>query len=183
MTRNKIIKLFSVILIAVNFVSCSHNTKKVEAVNNKALAVVVSGCIAKNKNSKKPISCTATWKNSAEESFSVYGNMDAVFVKPGCYEFVRYEFIRSLYQKFPDAISIFNKLEVHAGDVLYIGQLNADFTQTRQVLSALSFSEDSELAKTYLSKKYPSLTNKMKYVKIEFSPIAQSVKNFCKLRF
>lgn len=122
------------------------------------VAAVIGGCTdyygdyslffkVKHKNP-----CSMTWEDNAGNQFVVNGHMSINFIKPGEYDFVRYNGVRSRYQKFPKAMSIFNKITIKKGEVVYIGNLNVDRYEKRSVFNSLDFLDDQPAAKKYLEK-------------------------------
>ncbi|MFQ3307635.1 MAG: hypothetical protein ACI8ZF_000895 [Candidatus Midichloriaceae bacterium] len=177
------------------FVSCTHNeSQKIDFWENNDVAAVISGCTTHIKSPEKAKTCKTSWKNDTGDIFVINKPMDVKFVKPGTYEFVGYDYnytpkrnlggfifsgdpTKKRYQKFSDSISLFTKFTVKAKDVVYIGNLNADFRENKNIITAFELSYEAETAKNYLQKKYPSLVERMQVKKVFFSPQAGAIKN------
>jgi hypothetical protein len=184
------IRLLRVLLLTIccNYLtSCTHVDTKgdnIEALKQKKVAAVISGCTSDHNAEilffdRAKGKCTATWEGSDGRIFHINGYMDIAFVEPGAYEFVQYNKGKNFsYEKYPEAIAIFNKLILKGGEVAYIGHLNVDVTKTRHALKAMSVVEKTSLAKKYLEETYPELTNKMHYTPITFTPAAEESKKF-----
>lgn len=182
---NITIRLFIIFILS----SCSHIHNKndnISSVENKTKAAVISGCsydyLSKfivTADSKQP--CITTWKNiETGDQFSTSGYDSINFIAPGIYEFIGYKSKltnRSSYTKRPKALSVFSKLNIKGGDVVYIGHLNVNSKKTVSVLDSMSFYQNKEEAIKYLQSVYPTLVNKINYTPITFSKEAQMVKD------
>ena len=178
--------LLVVILLCGHLVSCtdvSVREDNIKALKKGRVAAIVSGCTSSYNNSalffeyKHERKCVSTWSNSYGETFYINGNTDIAFVNPGAYEFVGYETPKAFsYVKYPDTMSIFNKLNLKGGEIAYIGHLNVNLTKTKHVTTAMSFVKNKSLAQEYLKSIDPSLLNKMKYVPMSLTKSAQQSK-------
>lgn len=186
MSQNNFIKNSLVILATFMLTSCV-NTKalnNLQQLQSGTVAGVVSGCTyiyeIDSWFEKEAIrKCLSTWQDEKGDRFSIDGHSGISFIKPGTYEFVALDAqapLYSTYKKHNGAISVFKKLSVKGGEVIYIGHLNVDARNTKQLLKSMTFSDKSELANTYLQKQYPTLVDKMQVSLVTFSTEAEMVK-------
>ncbi len=167
--------------------SCAHSNDKnsnILSIENESMAAIVSGCtydyqtkFITTVDSRQE--CIATWKNIDNgDVFYIKGYNNIRFVKPGIYEFISYKSKppqKSSYTKRPNALSIFSKVNINAGEVLYIGNLNVNSKKSVHVLESMSFSYNQDIAKEYLNSLYPELVDRMKIYPITLSSEAEFV--------
>ena len=148
------------------------------------MAAIVSGCTYDYQSKfittvDSRQECIATWKNIDNgDVFYIKGYNNIRFVKPGIYEFVAYKSKppqKSSYTKRPNALSIFSKLTIKAGEVLYIGNLNVNSKKSIHVIESMSFSYNQDVTKEYLNSIYPELIDRMKVYPITLSSEAEFV--------
>lgn len=176
------IKICFIALSAMCLFSCAYN-KDMQAFENGKKAVVVGGCsfqyTTRLFETDKKSGCEATWENNQGDRFSINKEIDIAFVNPGTYEFVGYKSNtspRASYRKYPGSISVFSKISIQSGEVIYLGNLDIDSRHTRHLLKAITLSQDLDQARIYMKAHYPTLADKMRPALITFSKKAEEVK-------
>lgn len=154
-----------------------------QAFENGEKAVMVGGCsfqyTTRLFETDKKSSCEASWENSQGETFSIGKEIDIAFVNPGTYEFVGFKSKNAplvIYRKYPGSISVFSKISIQSGEVIYLGNLDIDSRHTRDLLKSITLSQELDQARIYMKAHYPTLADKMKLAPITFSKNAEEVK-------
>ena len=152
MLNKIIVKLSIFLLLALS--SCAHKKtpeENLSDLNNKTVAVVISGCKLNHENywfsksREATHGCSIFWKKVGQKSdelrFSGYTSIN--FIEPGTYEFygfcgpgvsgVHYE-----YNKKDKHPSIFTNFSVKGGEIVYIGNFFIDVTKSKLILQAIT---------------------------------------------
>lgn len=177
---SRFIVILIMLLAGLSLSSCTCNTT-VSDLKNDGVGVIVTGCTTYISKNKRPRSCTVIWERENGEQFIIKDNTEVKFIQPGTYRLVKYNYNDPYghvkkYQKFPDSISLFTDINIKSGEVLYIGNLEADFKNNKKLINALNFIQKSKEVKFYLEKKYPEIASQMKIDIVQLTAKAQLFK-------
>ncbi len=167
---------YKLLLITIAFLCSSCAGKTIQDYHEQNLAAVISGCKVRFGDSPKLHSCTTTWQSNSDQMLFT-NNLQIKFVNPGEYEFVKYQQYENFakYVKQPYALSIFKKITLKPGDVIYIGEMDANFIEGNNILDSLKYVNNFQMAEKYMEQNFPELLGKMTETQIKFTNKAEAM--------